>query len=183
VSTPATAPLEQAPAGAPSHAPEARMWRLMGGRVLIGPRAGWRKLAPHAAALVALTVLLGGLSLLTPSPDHVGTHQQLGFPPCSFRAVLGLPCPGCGGTTSVCYMLHGRVGDALIASIFGTAVFLALAVVWLTSAFALVARMPVSLSLEGRDAARVVAYSVALMLVSWVVKIALTLLHPPGVPG
>jgi hypothetical protein len=155
---------------------------LLGGRIRWGPKTSLRGLGSYFAIFVVLTVLLGGLSLLAPSPDHVGTHQQLGFPPCSFRAIFGLPCPGCGGTTSVCYMLHGDIRNALISSIFGTAVFLGLAATWLACFISLATRMPIVLSLEGKDAARLVAYSVALMLVSWVVKIADSLVHPPGLP-
>jgi hypothetical protein len=157
-------------------------WEFLGGRVRIGPRAERRALIPHAATFVALTVLLVGMRILTPSHDYVGTHQQLGFPPCSFRAVFGLPCPGCGGTTSVCFMAHGHLRDALFASVFGTAVFFGIAATWLATGFSLITRYPVALALEGRDAARAVAYSVALMLASWVLKIALTLLYPPGIP-
>lgn len=164
------------------HGHEPPTWEFLGGRVRVGPRTDRRRLVPHAAAFLALTVLLIGMRLLTPSHDYVGTHQQLGFPPCSFRAVFGLPCPGCGGTTSVCFMAHGHLRDALFASVFGTAVFLGIAAVWLATGFALVTRYPIALMLEGRDAARAVAYSVALMLASWVLKIALTLMYPPGIP-
>ncbi len=155
---------------------------LLAGRLRIGPPVGWRELMPFAATLLSLSVVLGGMALLKPSRDYVGTHQQLGFPPCSFRAVFGLPCPGCGGTTSVAFMVHGHPVDALKSNLFGSAVFLVIAATWLGCLFSVVTRRPIALLLEGRDAARVVAYAIALMLVSWVVKIALTLLYPPGIP-
>ena len=63
--------------------------------------------------------LLGGFGLafsLTPDPKGWGTHQRLGLPPCSFRAMLGIPCPACGMTTSFSYLAHGNPAAALRAN-------------------------------------------------------------------
>lgn len=51
-------------------------------------------------------------------PDHrgYGTHQQLGLPPCSFRMLLNLPCPSCGGTTCFALFVRGRWWQALSAN-------------------------------------------------------------------
>lgn len=155
---------------------------FLAGRIRLGGRRPLRELSGYAATFFCLCVLFAGMGLLKPSHDHVGTHQQLGFPPCSFRAIFGLPCPGCGGTTAVCWMVHGRPDEALRSSIFGTAVFLGLAAVWAACGLSLILRRPVRLVLEGPDAARVIAYAVVLMLASWVVKIVDSLAHPPGMP-
>jgi len=64
-------------------------------------------------------VLLGGFALafaLTPDPRGYGTHQRLGLPPCSFRAMLGIPCPACGMTTSFSHLMHGNMPGALRAN-------------------------------------------------------------------
>lgn len=47
-------------------------------------------------------------SIVQPDPRGFGTHQQFGLPPCSFREILGIPCPSCGGTTSVAYFVRGE---------------------------------------------------------------------------
>lgn len=60
-------------------------------------RAGF--LIPIAGLVVA--------RLLTPDPRGLGTHQQLGLPPCSMRLLFGIPCPSCGMTTSWSYFSRG----------------------------------------------------------------------------
>src|SRR4051794_18522002 len=35
------------------------------------------------------------------------------FPPCPFRLLTGLRCPGCGSTRALHQLLHGQVGAAL----------------------------------------------------------------------
>jgi len=63
-------------------------------------------------ACVSLASLLGGLLLLAtsvhPDPRGFGTHEQLGLAPCAFRALLNLPCPTCGGTTSFAHFVRGQ---------------------------------------------------------------------------
>jgi Protein of unknown function (DUF2752) len=34
------------------------------------------------------------------------------YPPCVFRMVTGLECPGCGTTRALHHLLHGRVAEA-----------------------------------------------------------------------
>lgn len=72
-------------------------------------------------------LLLGGFALarcLEPDPRGFGTHQRLGLPPCTFRLLSNLPCPGCGMTTSFAHFTRGNfvqsarsnVGGALLAA-------------------------------------------------------------------
>ena len=67
--------------------------------------------------------LLGGFLLaarLEPDPRGFGTHQRLGLPPCTFRALFGIPCPSCGMTTSFAHLTRGHLRQAAQASIGGT---------------------------------------------------------------
>lgn len=71
--------------------------------------------------------LLGGFALawrLEPDPRGFGTHERLGLPPCSFRALCGLPCPTCGMTTSFSHLTRGRLDQALAANAGGVALAL-----------------------------------------------------------
>ena len=66
-----------------------------------------------------LLALLAIAAWLTPSPQGLGTHQQLGLPPCTFVAWFGIRCPSCGMTTSWSHMLRGNVLAALQANAGG----------------------------------------------------------------
>ncbi|MEQ1828397.1 MAG: DUF2752 domain-containing protein [Pirellula sp.] len=67
-------------------------------------------------------ILLGLLSVaawLSPSPTGMGTHQQLGLPPCTMSYVLGIRCPGCGMTTSWAHTLNGDLASGLRSNCSG----------------------------------------------------------------
>ncbi|MFH5805310.1 DUF2752 domain-containing protein [Alienimonas sp. DA493] len=73
----------------------------------------------RAAAAALLAGLLAGFALarsLTPSEAGLGTHQQLGLPPCTMRVLTGLPCPACGMTTSFAHFTRGQWGGSLSAN-------------------------------------------------------------------
>ncbi len=76
---------------------------------------------------VALTVLGFGW-YLTPSIQGLGTHEQLGLPPCGFYTFTGIPCPSCGLTTSVSGWLHGESWLAFRSQPFGIVIIVVL--VW-----------------------------------------------------
>ncbi|MCK4603041.1 MAG: DUF2752 domain-containing protein [Phycisphaerae bacterium] len=54
--------------------------------------------------------------------------QQTELPACSFRTTTGMPCPGCGMTTSMAAMTRGQVTVALRSHLFGVILFLAVCV-------------------------------------------------------
>ena len=49
---------------------------------------------------------------LSPSEKGFGTHQQLGFPPCTVVEFFNMPCPSCGMTTSWSYLTKGNLTAA-----------------------------------------------------------------------
>jgi hypothetical protein len=70
----------------------------------------WVLLAGALAGFLIL-VLLG--LFVTPDPRGYGTHTHLGLPQCMTIEWWGIPCPGCGVTTSMCLAAHGRLLEAL----------------------------------------------------------------------
>jgi hypothetical protein len=76
--------------------------------------------------LALITVATGLLALLVvavrlrPSEQGLGTHQQLGLPPCSFRLMFGVRCPSCGMTTSWSHVVRGQPVRAVQANAGGT---------------------------------------------------------------
>jgi hypothetical protein len=83
-------------------------------------------LVQRLAMVAAGSVLVGLLVTawrLTPNPYGMGTHQQLGLPPCTIVQWFDMPCPSCGMTTSWSHMMRGHVvasfqanaGGALLA--------------------------------------------------------------------
>lgn len=82
-----------------------------------------------------LVMLLGIAAWLRPSPQGLGTHQQLGLPPCTMRIVLNLRCPSCGMTTSWSRLMHGNVLGSVQANAGGALLALTALVTgpWLTA--------------------------------------------------
>lgn len=77
-----------------------------------------RRLALAATGGV-LSALLGLSCFLVPSPSGMGTHQQLGLPPCTVVQLLGARCPACGMTTSWAHLVRGRPVAAMRANTGG----------------------------------------------------------------
>lgn len=87
------------------------------------------------SALFAAPV--GLAAILRPSAEGMGTHQQLGLPPCTFLWMTGFPCPFCGMTTSWAHAAHGDVIASLRTQPMGFLFFVlsvALALFTLTNA-------------------------------------------------
>lgn len=76
-----------------------------------------------AALWTGVIVLAGGLLMaaarLHPSITGIGTHTQLGLPPCIFLRLTGLPCPSCGLTTSFSHAVRLQFRDAFLVQPFG----------------------------------------------------------------
>ena len=78
----------------------------------------------RTALIVSGSILLALLATgywLIPDPRGVGTHEQLGLPPCTIHLLWGLRCPGCGMTTSWAYYVRGQWVNSAQANLGGMA--------------------------------------------------------------
>lgn len=56
----------------------------------------------------AAAAVLFVASLVTPSPDGLGTHTQLNLPACGWISTMDLPCMTCGMTTAYAHAADGQ---------------------------------------------------------------------------
>lgn len=123
--------------------------------------------------LVALPVFLAGSTVLglagwlTPNSAGLGTHRQLGLPPCQFEQVTGIPCATCGCTTSFAHAAHGSLLDAFITQPFGALLAVMTAMAVLISGYALVTNMQIFPIVRFMTRGKVVAIMVGYMLIAW----------------
>jgi uncharacterized membrane protein len=110
--------------------------------------------------------------LLQPSPRGVGTHEQLGLPPCVFLHLTGIPCPGCGLTTSFAHAARLQFYESAITQPFGLVVFIIAVLSVPLSMHFIRRRIPWSKFnlLRGRNL--VLRLTIALFILSWLYKIA-----------
>ncbi|MBN2308167.1 MAG: DUF2752 domain-containing protein [Candidatus Hydrogenedentes bacterium] len=109
MSTDELAQAAELPGGTPR-----RRWRVL--------TAGQRVLAVAAALGVVLAIVIGS-QLLTPDPRGLGTHEQLGLPPCGTVRLFGIPCPFCGMTTAFVLAAQGHFAKAFVAQPAGLLLF------------------------------------------------------------
>lgn len=83
-------------------------------------RLGWLQRTTLGVVGGTLLSLLAMAAWLRPDPSGLGTHQQLGLPPCSFRVLLQIRCPACGMTTSWSHVVRGQLWSACRANVGGT---------------------------------------------------------------
>jgi len=134
---------------------------------------GWRGRALLTAWSLAVA---GGLVVayrLEPDPRGFGTHQRLGLPPCTIRAVFGIPCPSCGMTTSFANVTKGRWREAARANVAGLLLFVVCAVMvpwcWLSAFYGRLCwvRRPASL------AALILLAVCGVATVEWIIRLCL----------
>lgn len=87
---------------------------------------------------------------LYPDPRGFGTHQQLGLPPCEFTSTFGIPCPGCGLTTSFAHMVRGHLVDAFRTHWMGPPLFVITLSLALYAPYAIVRARPLSVLFNTR---------------------------------
>ncbi len=133
-------------------------------------RSGCDKALSVLGLAVASTVL-GVARGLHPSLAGVGTHLQLGLPPCRFLLVLGIPCPSCGLTTSFAFAAHLQFGQAFLASPFGLLLFFTTVLAIPASCLQLWKRVSWKSIFRVVDVRELASWTVAAYLASWLFKL------------
>lgn len=138
------------------------------------------RLLALAAALACLAVLVTG-ALATPNPTGVGTHSSsLRLQPCHFLLTTGIPCPGCGMTTSFSWFARGNLlASTYVQPMGATLAVLAGATVWVGLYIAVTGR-PVYRLFRLLPGRYYLVPLFALGLLGWGWKILLRLNHWDG---
>jgi hypothetical protein len=130
-----------------------------------------RDRAQYIALMSVSGVVLTIARVLSPSPNGLGTHQQLGLPPCFFHQMTGIPCPTCGMTTSFAHTVRLHFYEAFITQPFGLLACVLSALLIPFSLLLMRRRVPWMKVLTARGSNAVMYVLVALFLVAWVYKI------------
>ena len=128
-----------------------------------------------ATCLAACAGLLGVAGWLSPSPAGLGTHRQLGLPPCGFLIMTGLPCPTCGMTTAYAHAVRGQWRQSAAAQPMGLVLALTTGGGAALSLVALLTGTVWTLNWYRVRPERVVFVVTAMLLAGWAVRIAVHL--------
>ena len=109
--------------------------------------------------------------LLPPSPRGIGTHEQLGLPPCFFLTLTGLPCPSCGLTTSFAHAAKMHFYEALVTQPFGLLAFFITLLLIPVAAYLIRRRIPWQHLTQARAANPVMYTLLAFYLIGWLYKL------------
>ena len=91
---------------------------------------------------------------------------------CPFRALTGLPCPGCGMTRAFCSIGHGEFARAFGYNALAPFVFLAALLLWAHALATVLKLDSARAALEGlRPTPRAASLMLALTLAWWVVRL------------
>lgn len=130
-----------------------------------------RRLAAVSSTEITAAIGAGGLVIAALLP--AGGIED-GPVLCPFRALTGLPCPGCGLTRSWVYLMHGDIGSSLASNWFGPVLILAVVVLAVVSIRSrLTGKRPADLDKLVKS--RVVLGLVALFIAYGAVRLILTM--------
>jgi len=123
-----------------------------------------------AIALISLLTLVIARRL-HPSPRGLGTHEQLGLPPCPFFHLTGIPCPSCGLTTSFALAARLEFFSSLSTQPFGLIVFCLTLIAIPLSLILIRRRISWQELTQLRFFERTIYFLIPLYLLSWFYKI------------
>jgi Protein of unknown function (DUF2752) len=133
-----------------------------------------RDRAQYIALACVSGIVLTIARVLSPSPNGIGTHQQLGLPPCFFHQFTGIPCPTCGMTTSFAHTVRLQFYEAFIVQPFGMLACMLMALFIPLSFVLMRRRVPWMKLLTARGSNAVMFVLLALFVAAWIYKIGIT---------
>lgn len=133
--------------------------------VQLAQRSLWALLALASGSVLALA------RLLEPAAEGIGTHTQLGLPPCGFLALFSLPCPACGLTTSFAHLARLDVLASLRAHPLGLPLFALVCAFWVRALRGVVAGGSPARLLEHPQAGRAALLFCFALLAVWSVRL------------
>ncbi len=169
-----SAPLAR-PAGSPH-----RLGPLVSVIRLDNPVIGRLYAAGLTVAAVALLVIAARLG---PDGRHMGTHRQLGLPPCGFLVMTSLPCPTCGMTTAFAYTVRGQFIEAIRSQAAGFVLALGTAALSVIALVATVTGRRPAINWYRIAPLRLVGVVTGLLVGAWALKIVLELIQAGGAGG
>lgn len=117
---------------------------------------------------------------LHPSSGGVGTHEQLGLPPCGLLESTGIPCATCGMTTSFSLAAHGQLIASFINQPGGAVLAIVTAMVAVASAFTLITGFSLWVMVSGLIRPSFFILVGIFFALAWLYKIAAVLGYIPG---
>ncbi len=140
----------------------------------------WKDKVVSVIGLATSSATLVVARSLHPSMTGMGTHLQLGLPPCRFLALTGLPCPSCGLTTSFAFAAHFQFQQALLASPFGLLLFFAVVLAIPAICFQLWRQIAWESMVRALDLTTITSWAVAAYFTSWFCKLTLVSVLGPS---
>lgn len=131
----------------------------------------------YAAGLsLAAMAVLAVAAMLTPATGGMGTHRQLGLPPCGFVAMSGLPCPTCGMTTAFALAVRGRLGESVRAQAAGFGLAVMTAMVAVIALVAAITGRRATVNWYRVEPTRLIWLGALVFVLAWGLKIAIGLM-------
>jgi hypothetical protein len=126
----------------------------------------------HTIVFLATAGILGLAAWLEPNPDGLGTHRQMGFPPCNMILLCGYPCPTCGMTTAFAHTVRGQFLSAFRAQPAGLLACLVTAWMAFMSLAATLGCRRWTINWYRVSPMRLALIGLAVVLLGWLYKVA-----------
>lgn len=108
---------------------------------------------------------------LIPTEKGLGTHTELGLPPCGFYSTFHKPCPSCGMTTSFAYIVRFKLIEAFKAQPAGVFLFFSALFVYLTLPYHYVKKKKVYELLDLPYLFPILLANILIILLVWVIRL------------